>query len=196
MLQRRRVYMPNRSSSVERAREIRETFYDKPAERATPVRWQWPKRMREVGTCEAVMYTSDKWKPTGKFEDYKHIAEGPQRLMVTDGFLRQYGSPGHKLQVVGPVIDLNPPMPDAFAVIAPILGVQTRLYEEKGDDGRYLLPNGNDDGYYQIDIPNAQLGGAEHPGTREKFLLVYTGSGVHCIIVGDELEIEPDGIAG
>ena len=192
---RRRVYEPNRSS-IDDARRIRETFVDRPAEHEEPVPWKWPRAMQEIGSCEAVMYASDKWKPRNHFEDYKHRAEGPQKLLVSPGFVRRYDNHRAALPVCGPRVELNRPMPDAFAVLAPILGVQTRLYEEEDADGQWRFPRGADDGFYQIDIPGAELGAARHPATGEEFLLVYTRAGVHCVIIGDHLHISKDGIAG
>lgn len=174
---------------------MRETFYDKSARKEELVRWQWPARMREVGECVAVMYTSDKWRDGGDYEDYKHVAEGPQTIYVTDGFLRDADadpSGRKKLSVCGPLVSLNGPMPGAFAVLAPILGVQVRLYEED-DDGELVL---SDDGLRQVDIAGAKLGGARHPKTGEAFLLVYDSRRVLAIIVGDKLDVERDGIVG
>lgn len=188
-----RRYVVNRSS-LNDAKKIRETFMDAPAKKITDMHWEWPDVMVEVGTCEAVMYSSEKWQPNPSImEDYKHLAEGPQRLLVTPGFIRMYDSPSRRLKVVGEEVELSQPMPDAFAVLSKILGIQTRLYEGTDDD--FYLPEG-DDGYYQIDIAGAQLGGAKHPGTGEVFLIVYTKHGVHCVIVGDKLDIQKDGIVG
>jgi hypothetical protein len=186
-----RRLIPNRSS-VASARDIRRRFHDKEPSRETPVQWQWPRELQEIGTCEAIMYASNKWQATPtKIIDYKHVAEGPQRILVRPGFVQDHRT-GRALSVTGPTHELND-MPDAFAVLDKILGVQVRLYEGSDDEPR--LPDG-DDGYYQIDIPHAYLGAAEHPVTGETFLFVYTEDGVHAMIVGDELAVEKDGITG
>lgn len=186
-----RRYERNRSS-IEAAREIRRKFHDKDPQQEKPVTWQWPSEMQEIGTCEAVMYASNKWQSNpNKIIDYKHVAEGPQRILVREGFVRDHRS-SKPLRVVGPLHELND-MPDAFAVLDRILGVQVRMYE--GTDERPRLPDG-DDGYFQIDIPNAYLGAARHPETDQTFLVVYSNEGVHCVIVGDELNVEKDGIVG
>lgn len=186
-----RRYERNRSS-IEAAREIRRKFHDKDPQQEKPVPWQWPSEMQEIGTCEAVMYASNKWQSNpNKIIDYKHVAEGPQRILVREGFVRDHRS-SKPLRVVGPLHELND-MPDAFAVLDRILGVQVRMYE--GTDERPRLPDG-DDGYFQIDIPNAYLGAARHPETDQTFLVVYSNEGVHCVIVGDELNVEKDGIVG
>lgn len=193
-----RTFTRNRSSDIDTAERIRETFVDRPAEKHESMPWDWPKRMKEVGSWTAgegaICYTSDKWqKRRDQFVDYKHVAEGPQRLLVIPGFLREYHRPGTKLSVGGPMVEVDGPMPTAFARLAPILGLQAHLYE--GTDTDYAL-NG-DDGYYQINIANAELGGAIHPGTGKPFLFVFTKSaGVLCMILGSELAVEKDGIVG
>jgi hypothetical protein len=182
-----------RGNSRDLARNLRETFVDRPVETERAVPWQWPRRLREIGTCQAVMYTSDKWKKRGSFEDYKHVAEGPQWVLARSGFLVHYDTPSHQLPVVGPMIDLGP-LPDSFAVLADILGVQLQLYERGGADG-YRIPKG-DDGLYQVDISRAKLGASRFPDSGDAFLIVYSSAGVDLIIVGKQLDIEKDGIVG
>lgn len=172
--------------------KLRETFTDREARRKTKLKWVWPKRMIEVGSCEAVMYTSDKWRDDGDFVDYKHVAEGPQILYVVDGFLKDYD--GEEIEPCGNVVELDRDMPDTIAMLANILGVQCRLYDVD-DDGDVYLPNG-DDGLYQIDISNAKLGAGKR-SDGETFLVIYTdGGGVLCMITGTKLDVLKDGIVG
>lgn len=161
------------------ARRHRETFVDKPATKKRRTRWEWPKEMEWIGYCEAVMYASDKWKRAGNYEDYKHVAEGEQYVLVSPGFVRDYNSPRTPLDLDSEPFTL-PKMPEAFAELAEIFGVQVRTF---------------DDEYLQIDIARAKLGGASNKelGT---FLFVYTGAGVHMLIAGPKLKIEKDGITG
>lgn len=181
------------------ARRIRRTFMDREPRKEDILRWNWPSKMMDVGTCEAVMYASDKWRTDERLIDYKHNAEeldgsggSKQRLLVVPGFLREYFNTRRRLPVEGQELDLDD-MPEAFAVLAPILGIQAR-FQEADDDGELVLP---DDEYYQVDIANAWLGGAKHPVTGQKFLLVYTDSGgICCIITGGILDIKADGIVG
>lgn len=193
-----RRYVVNRSSRGE-AERLRETFVDRPVERSEKVRWHWPGVMREVGQCVAVMYSSDKWqKRRNNNIDYKHVSEGPQRISVVRGFLRDFESDpsGRRaLRMVGPEVKVNGPMPDSFAVLAPLLGFQIRLYE--GDDLNPQLPEG-DDGLYQVDTDprRVMLGAAKHPQTSETFLIVYDSAKVLAIITGDILNVEKDGIVG
>ena len=176
------------------ATAIREKFIDAPATQEQVMRWKWPKEMQHVGEWQAgegaVMYASNKWqKNPSKVIDYKHLAEGPQRLLVLPGFLRDYHRPGSKWLTRKEWEHL----PDAFAVLAPILGLQACLYEE-GEDGE---PELSEDGLYQINIANATLGAAKHPRSGQTFLFVYTEKeGPLCVITGDILDVEKDGIVG
>jgi hypothetical protein len=181
------------ASDLEHARNIRRTFTAaEPKGGQEQVGWEWPREMQHIGQCEAVMYSSDKWKPEGQFEDYKHVAEGKQELLVTPGFVREYNQPSVKLGVVGPIVELDDPMPSHFAVLAKVLGVQAQFFV--GDDESPRL--GGEAAMYQIDIAGATLGAARHPATGQKFLVIYTASGLHCIITGSVLDIEKDGIVG
>ena len=168
------------ASDLRAARRHRETFVDRKATRAIRVPWHWPKKMELVGMCDAVMYTSDKWKTIGTYEDYKHVAEAEQYVLSVPGFIRDYHNPKKKLELPTEEFTLPKKMPEAFAELADIFGVQICSL---------------DDEHLQIDIARAKLGGASNAelGT---FLFVYTSDGVHMIITGDELRIEKDGITG
>jgi len=191
-----RRHTMNLVESREEAKKLRESFFDAPASKHERVPWTWPDALQEVGTCEAVMYASNKWKADpSDIEDYKHRAEAKQWLLCAPGFLREANDPRRKLTVTGPMVEVNRPMPDSFAVLAKILGVQARLYAPGTEQEPYQLPNG-DDGLVQIDMAGASLGAARHPETHETFLVVYSGAGVHCIIVGEELDVLKDGIVG
>jgi hypothetical protein len=195
---RRRLYYPNEKHVVDRdtARNIRETFVDRPVERETKVTWRWPRSMQEVGHNLAVMYASDKWQRNrGDNRDYKHVSEGPQWVLARKGFLVEYDAPHKRLDVLGPTIELGP-MPSSFAVLANILGIQVRLYDEEDEKGNYELPHDPTAGFYEITIAGAKLGGARFPDTHEPFLFVYTRDGVHLLIIGEQLDIEKDGIVG
>lgn len=199
-----REFTPNRSlrdaerryKHIHDAKEIRRKFQDKEPTRVSYPFASWPKQMREVGKAEAEMYVSNKWKNNPyDDEDYKHVAEGPQRLMFTREFERGLGfyNDDEQIPIVGPMVEIDGPMPDSFAVLAPMLGLQCTFYE--GTNSSYHLPRG-DDGTYQINIPNAHVGAARHPGTGAVFLLIYSPKGLHCLITGDILSVEKDGIVG
>lgn len=179
-----RRYVVNRSD-MEAAKRIREKFYDRKVEQNVPIHWKWPKALLYVGQSEAVQYTSDKWKKKGDFQDYKHVAEGPQRLFVKPGFLVEYGS-SHKLAIPNERTDLPSEMPEAIAELAPILGIQFQSLTEDLDlSGRY----------YNVCIERAYVGAAAMP-SGETFLIVYTRTDLCAIITGDVLNVEKDGIVG
>jgi len=193
-----RRYVANRGDARSAAVSIREKFIDAPATTEETMRWKWPREMQEIGRWQAsdgaVMYASNKWQKNPlNVIDYKHVAEGPQRLLVVPGFVRQHHQPNRKLRVYGPMVELNRPMPDAFAVLAPILGLQAQLYDAGSDDA----PETSDQSFYNIEIGSAMLGAAKHPETGNTFLFVYTeAEGPLCVITGDELDVEKDGIVG
>jgi len=86
-------------------------------------------------------------------------------------------------------------MPKHFTILAPLLGVQLRLFR-KGQDGKVYLPP-SDESLYEVRINRAMLGGARHPETKEVFLFVYTkADGVHMMMTGEQLGVTEDGIVG
>ncbi len=184
-------------SDMEAAKRLREKFYDKKVEKEIPISWKWPRDLVFVGQCEAVQYTSDKWKKRGDYQDYKHVAEGPQRLYVREGFLRDYTSKG-KLELPGDLIELPEHMPDAIAELAPILGIQFQSFApcpddvDEDEDYEYELSGE----FYNVLVARAYVGAACLPGTGETFLMVYTRADLCAIITGDSLNVEKDGIVG
>jgi hypothetical protein len=176
------------------AEKIFETFNDRQHDKYQPMRFGWPSEMQEIGSGRAVMYTSNKWKKNlDEWEDYKHVAESEQLIYTEPGFLREWGTPGKKIRVSGPMAQFEEPMPKHFARLAPLIGVQLQLYQEK--DGDLYLPKG--DRLYEVSVAHAMLGGAKHPKTKEPFLFVYTPrGGVHMLLTGSQLDIEKDGIVG
>ena len=194
-------FRPNRAAAPDRevAEQLRETFVDRPVEKVEQVRWHWPTELLEIGACEAVMYCSDKWHRKGQYEDYKHIAEGPQRLSVASGFLRDFETdPSGRTELAIPSVpvEIDGRMPDSFAVLAPLLGFQCRLYELR-PNGDLVLPAAGED-LYQVDTdPDAvTLGAAKHPETGATFLVVYDCHRVLAMITGDQLDVLKDGITG
>lgn len=170
------------SRTIENARKIRETFVDRESKSVSRLKWDWPRSMWKVGSCEAIMYTSDKWKTPGDFQDYKHVAEAPQVVLVREGFIEPY--PGQDFQLHGRKVSLTK-MPDAFAVLAKALGLQVRLYDSRGKLGEFV----------QIDCEGLHLGGGK-TSDGKTFVFVYSSRGPEAIIFGDELSIEKDGITG
>lgn len=179
-----------------RAEKMFRTFNDRAHRKHQPMKFGWPKSMQEIGAGNAEMYTSNKWKKNlSEYEDYKHVAEGPRVVMAERNFLRHWGKPAERIEVFGPMVEFDQPMPQHYAALAPLIGVQVRLYR-KNKKGELYLPKG-DEALFEITIAHAMLGGAEHPKTKEPFLFVYTASGgVHMMLTGPKLDIEKDGIVG
>jgi len=172
-----------------------ETFYAREPAREIDVSFGWPRKMQEIGVGGAEMYRSNKWmKNLSDSEDYKHVAEGTRTVYAEPGFLRSWGSPTKHIEVVGPVVSFDEPMPKHFTRLAPLLGVQLQLYKEN-DKGELYIPKG-DEGVYEVRVARGVLGAAKHPETGETFLFVYTPAGVHMILTGGSLKIGKDGIAG
>lgn len=172
----RRRLVENRRD-FQTAKKLREVFTDRPSKKVIDLGWAWPKAMDEVGVCTAIMYSSDKWKPIGDFEDYKHITESDpesHKLLISKQF--ELGQ-----ETYCDSCDLDS-MPDTVAELANILGLQFRLYDKDGKVG---------DQDYQVNIVRAKLGAAKHPNG-ETVLLVYTAKVLCCVITG--FEVEKDGI--
>ena len=187
-MSRRRVEIVGNEKS---ALEMYERFHDKPSKRRVKFNFDWPTHVQEIGEAKAQMYRSNKWKTNPRdFEDYKHIAESFQLCYVTPGFLRDY-STGKALPVYGPKLEVQGPMPQHFTMLAPLIGIQVRLY---GSNGKLSKGDSN---LYEVVVPRGMLAGAQHPKTGDNFLFVYTKShGIGMIITGDELAVEKDGIVG
>lgn len=175
----------------EDANKMFERFHDRPSKREVKMDFTWPADVQEIGEAKAQMYRSNKWKRNpSDYEDYKHIAESFQRCYIVPGFLRDY-STGKKLPVHGPDLKVEGPMPKHFTILAPLIGIQVRLYDNRGK-----LPAG-DSNLYEVVVPRGMLAGAVHPKTGETFLFVYTKAhGIGMLITGDELAVEKDGIVG
>jgi hypothetical protein len=179
------------------AEKVFKTFYAREHAREIPLRFGWPKEMQEIGVGGAEMYRSNKWmKNLSEHDDYKHVAEGTRTVYAEEGFLREWGSPSKRIEVVGPMVKFEDPMPKHFARLGPLLGVQVRLYKEDEEGGLYI-PKPEEGGRYEISISRGYLGAANHPATNETFLFVYTeAGGIHMILTGGSLTIGKDGIAG
>jgi hypothetical protein len=179
------------------AKKVFKTFYAREYAREIPLHFGWPKEMQEIGVGGAEMYRSNKWmKNLSEHDDYKHVAEGTRTVYASKGFLREWGSPSKHIEVVGPIVKFEDPMPKHFARLGPLLGVQVRLYMEDEEGGLYI-PKPEEGGRYEVSISRGYLGSARHPTTGETFLFVYTeADGVHMILTGGSLTIGKDGIAG
>lgn len=200
---------PNRRPRLVDARDLaedmRRTFHDSDPKRAEAMPFTWPAELQVVGRCLSVTYSSDKWKTSKEWEDYKHVAEAPQYLLVPRGFLLDWRT-DHPIDTVGPMAELPDPMPQHFAKLAKFLGIQCQLYGSMRE-GRPRLSRAPD-ALLEFRVGRAHLGGcfvpddSEHPKgvgmePGAPFLFVYTlEDGVCCIVTGRDLDVEKDGIVG
>lgn len=204
------VYRPNRRPRLVDARELavemRRTFHDSDPKRSERMPFVWPDELQVIGKCLSVTYSSDKWKTTKEWEDYKHVAEAPQYLLARPGFLVDWES-DEPIDTVGPIAELPDPMPRHFAKLAKFLGIQVQLYS--GMKGTKPQLSRSKDDLLEFRVARAHLGGAFVPEDAEAppgvglepgapFLFVYTleRDGILCIVTGRELDVEKDGIVG
>lgn len=170
--------------TLDRSIKIREDFHDKPHSRQQKVSWKWPTKLIEVGDCEAILYTSNKWqKNPRKTVDYKHVAEGPQKLLLRPDI--QFS--GDEKEFFGPTINMRGEFPDSFAILADSMGIQARLYSD--DSGKKYS------GYVDLKFPRSKLGAGKFDDGGA-FCFVYDSSGVLAVVIGKELDILKDGIVG
>jgi len=169
--------------TLRNAIKIREDFHDKPHVKQQRVKWTWPREMIEVGDCEAILYTSDKWQKDGKKIDYKHVKEGEQKLLMRPDVTPT----GDEEEIFGPLVDLHGDFLDSFAVLADSLSIQARLYAN--DEGTKYGD------YVDMKFPRAKLGAGrfDDGGT---FCFVYNSTGVLAVVIGEELDVLKDGIVG
>lgn len=193
-----RVEAPN-DPSYHDAKSIRERFTARPLEYGPySTGCTWPNRIYPIGRVFSEAYSSDKWQKTDFWEDYKHIAEGPQFIYATDTAFRarpelRYHLDGSRVE--GEPIDAK--MPRVIAEGAPVIFLQVRLFHSEGQ-----FANVGDEGYRRLDMPGSVwYAGYALPKSghgRKKFFLtvIDRNEGVHFIIVGSKLEITKDGIVG
>lgn len=173
----------NGSRSLDTSIKIREDFYDKPHSRQQQVKWSWPEEMIEVGDCEAILYTSNKWQKNGAQIDYKHVKEGEQKLLLRPDIALT----GDADEMFGPEIDLKGEFPDSFAVLAKSISIQARLYSD--DSGKKFGD------YVDMKFSGSTLGAGKFDdgGT---FCFVYDSTGVLAVVIGEKLDVLKDGIVG
>lgn len=190
------------------ARQMRETFADRPVERHESMDFGWPAVMQNIGDSLAVAYASDKWKPRGKdgkreVELYKHLAESRNRVLAVPGALYDYFDQSRRWPTIGPKVSLaDCPMPRHFAVLGLFAEIDLKLYVA-GSDAAPRFEGSQDGGVVHVSVRNGYLGGAKilwselGRGKDEPFIFVYTkAAGVMFLVVGDRLAIAKDGIVG
>jgi hypothetical protein len=157
------------------ARKIRETFQAKPVQKTYPMRFSWPRHVKFMGRGRAAIYWSDKW---GSEDVYKHVAEATQDVYVANGYKieDEHGT----VHLPGRLFRVEDGMPRHFAILGECLGLQV------------TLQNG---GTVQLEVPDAHWGAARH-SDGNLILFLYDAGGIRFMIVGDELDVEKDGIVG
>ncbi len=189
--------------SQEIAKNIRETFMDRAPKGETDLPFGWPKYWQHVGDSLAVAYASDKWKKPGSYELYKHLAESRNRVLVRPGFLRDYYNSNGGWPVIGPTVSISDtPMPKHIAVLGYFEEADLQLHTS-GTDEDPRFGKGADDGIVKVSVGHAMLGASKirwdavSRGRSQPFLVVYSPSkGPFMLIVGEELDVEKDGIVG
>lgn len=189
-------------------RRYRETFTDKPVKEKVELPFSWPARLQHVGDSLAVAYASDKWKKDGDYDLYKHIAEAPNRVLVVPGFLCSYDRQERRWPTIGPMVSYaRVPMPRHFAVLGLFEEADLHLFAAGTDKEPRFGPK-KDDGVVKVILRHGMLGAskirwsARGQQKDQPFIFVYTEprgadrGGVVMIIVGDELDVEKDGIVG
>ncbi len=155
----------------------------------------------------AITVTPDELKPSIDHA-YKHIAESRNRVYARPGFFYDYARQADAVRTIGPTVKFSRfPMPKQFAFLALFVESHVQFFTH-GTDRSPRFGQHEDDGCSRIFVAHGLLGGGKirwsdiGQGADQPFLFVYTEprgrdpGGVHMIIVGDELDIEADGIVG
>lgn len=193
------------TDSYDSAKQTREIFQGKPSKKEKQHPFGWPRFVRYLGRTNAENYFSNKMLSGGKWEFYKHIAEGPQYLFLNDEStslindrsavveVREAGRRSRpasdKVEVVDGVpaafyaksYEITGDMPGHLADLAPCKGIQ------------WVDPSGR---YFEARIPNSTLAACKHPDSKETILVVYSKEGIHFMITGPKLNVTEDGIVG
>lgn len=196
--------------SRDTAKRYREVFAARAVESEITIPFDWPRELQHVGESLAVAYSSDKWQDKGDLKAYKHVAESRNQAFVLPGFLRPYEDQSRDLRTIGPTVGFgNVPMPKHFAILGLFEELNLRLHT-KGSDSAPAFGAGPDVGCVAIIVKHAMLGGSkirwstiDKTRKDQPFLFVYVEpngkrepGGIFVVIVGDELDIEKDGIVG
>jgi len=191
------------------AKSMREKFADRAVERRETMDFGWPAVMQNVGDSLAVAYASDKWKPKDKsgrreVELYKHLAESRNRALAAPNIMYDRFDPAAAWTVIGPHVSLaDCPMPRHFAVLGLFEEIDLKLHTGGTDESPHFGRSA-DAGVVHVSAGYAYLGGSKILWSRidpkrkdEPFIFVYTkDAGVMFLVIGDELDIEKDGIVG
>jgi hypothetical protein len=189
------------------AKSILTTFNDREVEYEVKLKHGWPMLMQHVGDSLAIAYASDKWQKPGAngkrfVELYKHIAESRNHAFTVPGLLHDFYKPTSGWPSIGPYVSLQRvPLPQHFAILGLFREADLKLHTQ-GTDDEPDFGEGEDDGIVKVTCGHAMLGASkvlwsEDGGKDEPFLFVYTErDGVLMLFVGEELDVEKDGIVG
>jgi hypothetical protein len=176
--------------------------------RREKLRHRWPTTLQHIGDSLAIAYTSDKWQPRDRLGrrplvDYLHLAESRNRCFARPDLLYDQDDHDRRWAVHGPTVSFeHVPMPRDYAVLALFEELRLQLHVAGPHDRPILRGN---EGIVQVILQHAILGASEiqwsqagrHEEEDEPFLFVYTErDGILFLVVGDELDIEKDGIVG
>lgn len=177
------------------AQNMYETFTAREVKRRHKFSFNWPVVWQHVGDSLAIAYSSDKWRDKNDLEIYKHLAESRNRAFCTPDFLRDFDNPNESWSVIGPMVSFaDVVMPDKFAILCIFEEIDLQLHT-RGTDDRPRLGRGNE-GIVKVTVGHGMLGGGQMQ-SGELFLFVYTDrDGPLVLVVGEELDILPDGIVG
>jgi hypothetical protein len=191
------------------ARDMVRTFNDREVERREhfPLSF-WPPELQNVGDSLGIAYSSDKWQPKDaagrrQMERYKHLAESRNRAFLRPGLLVDADEPESSWPVYGDLYSFDDvPMPEHFAILGLFLEINLQLHTGMRN-GRPAFSSG-DEGIVATKVRHGMVGGSQirwsqiEPGAEDElFLFIYTKrQGLLAIVLGEELAITKDGIAG
>lgn len=197
--------IPN-DPSVAHARRIRRDFQDRDADQSYRLDFSWPTRLYEVGQGRAFGYTSNKWQDRAdEFEDYKHVAEGPQRAFITDAVRRRdnhWRGPDEGPDWPAFRLDGGWSFPNVVAELAPCLFLEVRPFERVYRDPKSGSLRGKfGDHAARIATPQSVLYAGKmldpqgRPGPT--FVCIcQKETGVLAVVFGPDLGVTKDGIVG
>lgn len=190
----------NVADTYDDAKRMREVFYGKPVRNERELPFTWPRFVAFLGKTNAAIYHSDKMLNGGRWELYKHVAEGPQFLFVNPQITRIVNDHGEQVELRECGRRLRAPegndAPTAFYMRSYELGgsMPQHISDLAANKGvQWVAPNGR---FFEMRIPRSTTAAARHPITHEAMLLVYSDEGVHFLITGPKLDITRDGIVG
>lgn len=194
--------------AANQAKQMRRTFTDRDLDFGLyDTGIEWPKKVAWIGMGLSIAYTSDKWEKSDVWNDYKHVAEAPQRVFATPAITNKHlrrcesGDPF-------PPGDLDWALPDVVAELTPLLFVEVRIFDRVTDRGDGVFADDPDRGVKRLILPNTMLFGgyARRPEAspsstrrRDHKPVLCVGSREHgCLLVitGDELDVTRDGLVG